>query len=139
VPNLWIVDWPQSGFKDCKFEEWFMSVTKTSSSLQNTPDGDFALFDARFWRCYQLLHFIACRILNDPEQAKKAVDNCWHSASVRVPRFEYEGAFRSWLARVLIDEALLLLLEKQQALETNIALEQSSPLRNCINVADRNA
>jgi DNA-directed RNA polymerase specialized sigma24 family protein len=60
------------------------------------------------------LHIIACRILDEPEQAKKAVENCWHSASALAPRFEYEGAFRSWLVRVLIDEALVLLAEKQQ-------------------------
>lgn len=69
------------------------------------------IFDARFWRCNRLLHFIAGRILSDPEQVLKAVENCRHSASARAPHFEYEGAFRSWLVRVLIDEALVLLRE----------------------------
>ena len=93
------------------------------SSQERPDDDDCALFDTRFSRSYRLLHFIAGRILDDPKQAKKAVENCWHSASARAPRFEYEGAFRSWLLRVLIDEALLLLREKQQALETNISFE----------------
>jgi hypothetical protein len=96
------------------------ALTEGRVSLQKRPDDDFALFDVRFWRSYRLLHFIAGRILDDPEQATKAVESCWHSASARAPRFEYEGAFRSWLVRVLIDEALLLLREKQQDLETNI-------------------
>ena len=69
------------------------------------------IFDARFWRCNHLLHFIAGRILGDPEQVLKAVENCRNLASTLAPQFEYEGAFRSWLVRVLIDEALALLRE----------------------------
>jgi DNA-directed RNA polymerase specialized sigma24 family protein len=86
-----------------------MGRMNTSEDSETTLDGDTTLFDRRFWRSYRLLQFIACRILGDPERAKKAVENCWHSASACAPRFEYEGAFRSWLLRVLIDEALLLL------------------------------
>jgi DNA-directed RNA polymerase specialized sigma24 family protein len=100
-----------------------MNIANTSSGLQNSSDENRALFDARFWRSYRLLHFVACRILDDSELAKKAVENCWHSAAARVPHFEYEGAFRGWLARVLIDEALLL-RKKQQRLETTSRSEQ---------------
>jgi hypothetical protein len=42
-------------------------------------------------------------------QVVHAVQNCLRAASDRVPRFESEGAFRSWLVRVLIDEAVILL------------------------------
>jgi DNA-directed RNA polymerase specialized sigma24 family protein len=90
-----------------------MSRTNTGENSQMGLERDAALFDRRFWRCRRLLQFIACRILNDPEQAKKAVENCWLSASARAPHFEYEGAFRSWLLRVLIDEALLLFRQTQ--------------------------
>jgi DNA-directed RNA polymerase specialized sigma24 family protein len=89
-----------------------MSATHTTSNLQKRLDRNCALFEFRFWRCYRLLHFLAGRILDDPEQVKRAVENCWHSALDRAPRFEYESAFRSWLVRVLIDEALLLLGKK---------------------------
>ena len=68
-----------------------------------------AVFASRFSRCHRLLHFIACRVLGGPEHAKDAIENCWLTASRDPPRFEYEGAFRSWLARVLIDEALAIL------------------------------
>jgi DNA-directed RNA polymerase specialized sigma24 family protein len=100
-----------------------MRGRSTNSNSPNDLDEDRILFDARFWRAYRLLHFVADRILDDSGQAKKAVENCWRSASVRPPHFEYEGAFRSWLVRVLIDEALLLLGEKQQTAETKLALE----------------
>ena len=106
-----------------------MRTTDTSAGLQTRLDGDSALFVRRFWACYRLQHFIACRILDDPEQAKKAVENCWHSAAARSPHFENEGAFRGWLVRVLIDEALLLLRKQRQTLETNISLEGQIAVR----------
>jgi len=55
-----------------------------------------------------MLPFIACRVVGGPEHANKAVENCWHTASRRAPRFDHEGEFRSWLLRALIDEALAL-------------------------------
>ena len=69
------------------------------------------LFSVRFSRCYRLLHFIACRVLGGPERADDAIENCWGRASRNPPRFEYEGEFRSWLLRVLIDEALAILYQ----------------------------
>jgi hypothetical protein len=39
----------------------------------------------------------------------------WITASCDPPKFEYEGAFRSWLLRILIDEALIILREKEQS------------------------
>jgi len=44
--------------------------------------------------------FIACRVLGDKHKAQIAIQDCWRTASRNPPRFEYEGAFRSWLARV---------------------------------------
>jgi DNA-directed RNA polymerase specialized sigma24 family protein len=81
---------------------------------ENGLDDDAAVFHARFWRCYRLLHFIACRVLGDPKRAAGAIENCWLKAARNPHRFEYEGAFRSWLIRVLIDEALALLRDKER-------------------------
>ena len=72
-----------------------------------------AIFVRRFLRSYRLLHFIARRVLGNEERAPIAVQNCWRTASHNPPHFEYEGAFRSWLVRVLIDEALAVLRESQ--------------------------
>src|SRR5215468_488201 len=74
-----------------------------------------ALFARRFLRAYRLLDFISCRVLCDEKRAHIAMHNCWRTASRNSPRFEYEGAFRSWLVRVLIDEALAILRESQAA------------------------
>jgi len=65
-----------------------MSVSNANRDSQKRLDGDSALFHIKFWRSCRLLHFLASRILEDPEQAKKAVKNYWHSASARAPQFE---------------------------------------------------
>jgi hypothetical protein len=53
---------------------------------------------------YASLH--STRIPSDLELADGAIENCRRSASCNPPRFECDGAFASWLVRVLIDEAL---------------------------------
>jgi hypothetical protein len=52
---------------------------------------------------------------------KSAVQNCWQAESRNPRRFEFEGAFRSWLVRVLIDEALAILRESQGVRDTAAA------------------
>ena len=80
-----------------------------------------AVFASRFSRCQRLLHFIACRVLGSPERAEDAIESCWLRASRDPPRFEYEGAFRSWLLRVLIDEALAILRQRQEESITTVS------------------
>ena len=84
-------------------------------SYSDKPQEDPAVFAARFSRCYRLLHFLARRVLGGPERVEEAIENCLSTASRNPPRFEYEGAFRSWLIRVLIDEALALLRKSRGA------------------------
>jgi transposase InsO family protein len=48
------------------------------------------------------------RVLGNHEEAEVAVQNCLRAAaSNNVSKFEDEGAFRSWLIRLLIDEAVI--------------------------------
>ena len=89
----------------------------TSDTLiANTLEEDPAVFATRFRRCRRLLYFIASRVLGADERAGDAVENCFITASRRTPRFGSEGAFRCWLLRVLIDEALLILREERDAI-----------------------
>jgi len=74
------------------------------------------VFEARFSRCRKLLYFLACRVLGSPERADEVVENCKIAASRNPPTFEYEGAFRSWLVRVLIDEALAIVRQRDKNL-----------------------
>ena len=79
-------------------------------------ESDPKIFEDRFARCWHLLHFLAVRILGGEDEAKHAVRNSRAAASRNPPSFESEGAFRSWLARILIDEACALLNRKQFSL-----------------------
>jgi len=89
------------------------------------PQEEPTVFDARCSRCFRLLHFVACRVLGDPERARDAIEGCWLRASQNPPRFEYEGAFRRWLVRVLIDEALAILRNEAKPGAKNVS--QSVP------------
>ena len=75
-----------------------------------------AISSRRAWRQPQAA-------LGGPEHANKAVENCWHTASRRAPRFDHEGEFRSWLLRALIDEALALLRNSQQTPKPDVLSE----------------
>jgi len=107
--------------------------SKVDTHFTNDSGTDFAervrlnqqrlIFDARFWRCYPMLHFMACRVLGGSERAEEVIGSCWRIASRHSQRFEHEGEFRSWLLRVLIDEALLRVLID----ETLVLLRESVP------------
>jgi DNA-directed RNA polymerase specialized sigma24 family protein len=96
----------------------------------NREQEQSAIFAQRFLRSYRLLNFIACRVLGDEDRALVAVQNCWQTASRNPQPFEYGGAFRSWLVRVLIDEALAILRESQG--ERGAA----TPVVNTVSLAD---
>jgi DNA-directed RNA polymerase specialized sigma24 family protein len=95
--------------------------------IANRPEKDLAVFEVRFLRCRRLLHFIASRVLGGSERADVAVENCRVTASRNPSRFEYEGAFRCWLLRVLIDEALAILHENQGSAQAETGLP-----RDCV-------
>jgi DNA-directed RNA polymerase specialized sigma24 family protein len=59
-----------------------------------------------FSRCRKTLHYMADLILNNPEMAEHAVEDCREKASRDMHDFESEGEFRGWIFRVLINEAL---------------------------------
>ena len=63
-------------------------------------------FTMWFSRCRKTLLFLASRILNGSERAERAVENCRIRASRNPPGFGTEGNFRSWITRILIEEAL---------------------------------
>ena len=91
-----------------------------------------AIFAQRFLRSYRLLHFIACRVLGDQQRAPMAIEKCWLTASRNPLHFEYEGAFRSWLVRVLIDEALVILRESQGKKVGRRRRERSSNVESAV-------
>jgi DNA-directed RNA polymerase specialized sigma24 family protein len=85
------------------------------------------VFAARFARCSAMLYFLAGRILGGSERLEDVVQSCWVTASRNPPRFEYEGAFRSWLVRVLMDEALAILHRNQETLMADSLPQTGTP------------
>jgi DNA-directed RNA polymerase specialized sigma24 family protein len=83
--------------------------------ISNRLQEHWEVFNVRFSRSQELLHFIARRVLGSNEAAKDAVQSCWFIASRNPPEFTYEGAFRSWVIRILIDEALAIRHSKQES------------------------
>ena len=98
------------------------SLWRCSNIIVKREQKDPSIFAQRFSRSYRLLHLIACRVLGDEERVPLAIKNCWRSASRNPPYFEYEGAFRSWLVRVLIDEALVILRKCSESAHASDAL-----------------
>jgi DNA-directed RNA polymerase specialized sigma24 family protein len=93
-------------------------------SIADRMEEDGAIFQIRFSRCRRLLCFIATRVLGGSERAEEATENCRLAASCHPPRFEHESAFRSWLLRVLIDEALAIRRHSEETIATRIPVEQ---------------
>ena len=79
-----------------------------------TKSGEPLAFETLVLRHKRRVFALAQRITNNHEDAEEAVQNCLQVASDRAPRFDHEGAFRSWLARILIDEAVTI-LHKQRS------------------------
>jgi hypothetical protein len=80
-------------------------------------------FATRFTRCEGMLYFVACQILGAGEcsdaaitcSVETAVNNCWHTASCNPEFSDDEGAFRSWLVRILFEQAVMLLAKSKAA------------------------
>jgi DNA-directed RNA polymerase specialized sigma24 family protein len=62
--------------------------------------------ETRLLRYCGLLGFVASRVLDGPDEIAAAVERCFRTASRYPMGFEYEGEFRNWLVRILLDEAL---------------------------------
>jgi DNA-directed RNA polymerase specialized sigma24 family protein len=75
--------------------------------------------EAPFSRYRGLLRFVAARVLNGHDGVEEAVRNCLLAAACNPPELASEGAFRSWLLRTLIDEALEILHEKRNLSPTS--------------------
>ena len=78
------------------------------ATVSETSQENSMLFEDRFWLWRDSLFFIAYRVLGDGRAATEAVENCFLAASRNAPKFASDGAFGSWILRILIDEAVLL-------------------------------
>lgn len=82
------------------------SLSDETSAVRTFLQERSTQFEARFSRYHGLLRFIACRVLPNGEGVEEAIENCRARASQNLAEFEQEGAFRCWLVRILVDEAI---------------------------------
>ena len=76
--------------------------------------GDEEALNDLFSRYYRFLHFLACSVLGGQEDAQDVVQNCLLRAVRNLQQFNNDGAFRSWLARILVNEAIDLLRKRRR-------------------------
>ena len=69
-------------------------------------------FHDKFARSRPLLYHVADIVLDDPEDAERAIQSCYRTASASPRRSQCGNAFHSWILRVMIDEALLIVNQR---------------------------
>jgi RNA polymerase sigma-70 factor, ECF subfamily len=87
-----------------------------SSGLQ----GNREAFNVLFSRYRQLLYRLAYRVLHNHEEAEDAVQNTFLLAYSKLEGFKHDGAFRSWLVRILINEAVTILRGKKNRTSNSV-------------------
>lgn len=81
--------------------------------LTSALRGDEHALNELFSRYYRFLYFLAFRVLGGREDAQDAVQNCLLRAVRNLQQFNNNGAFRSWLSRILVNEAISLLRKRR--------------------------
>jgi RNA polymerase sigma-70 factor, ECF subfamily len=85
-----------------------------SKLVSDGLQGDRNAFEILFSRYRPILYRLALRILRNREESEDAVQNCSLVAFCKLETFKYEGAFRSWLARILVNEAITILRKRKR-------------------------
>ena len=86
--------------------------------------GDQGALHTLFMRYRRLLYSLAYRLLRNHEEAEDAVQNCLLQGFRNLESVKFRGAFRSWLVRILINEALVIIRRKKS--RPAVALKQHS-------------
>jgi RNA polymerase sigma-70 factor (ECF subfamily) len=85
-----------------------------SKLISDGLQGDRNALEILFSRYRPILYRLAQRILRNHEESEDAVQNCSLVAFRKMESFKYEGAFRSWLARILVNEAITILRKRKR-------------------------
>ncbi len=89
------------------------SKVEDSVLISQALQGDEEAWSVLFSRYYRFLYSLACRTLGSREEAEDAVQNCLVQALRNLQQFNNAGAFRSWLARILVNEAIVLIRKRK--------------------------
>lgn len=106
--------------EECEVEAHLDDSKLVSEGLQ----GDRDAFEILFLRYRPILYRLAQRILRNHEESEDAVQNCSLAAFCKMKTFKYEGAFRSWLARILVNEAITILRMRKRTYSSECSIPQ---------------
>jgi len=94
--------------------------------------GDQEALNDLFSRYYRFLYFLASRVVGGREDAQDAVQNCLLRAVRNLRQFNNDGAFRSWLARILVNEAIDLLRKRRRRPRFSVGHASSEDERDAL-------
>jgi RNA polymerase sigma-70 factor, ECF subfamily len=104
-----------ASFREPAREETLVAVAK---------NGNEQAFEILVKRHEQKILAVARRYTRDQEDAKDVVQQTFHNAFVHLHSFEWKSSFCTWLTRIAINEALML-LRRRRALH-EVPVDQSS-------------
>jgi hypothetical protein len=94
-----------------------LSGVSPCAEAGQTSDGTWSEnssdFESLFSNNRKLIAFVARRVLDSHDEAQVAVRECFKTASFNPPVFPNDGLFRSWILRMVIEEALVILSHKE--------------------------
>jgi RNA polymerase sigma-70 factor, ECF subfamily len=102
--------------------------------LSSALRGDEEALNELFSRYYQFLYFLACRVMGGREDAEDVVQNCLLRAVRSLQQFNNDGAFRSWLARILVNEAITLVRKKRSKTRFSVGRVTSEDKRDILDL-----
>jgi len=95
-------------------------IEKDSDSVlvTATKRGDTRAFDKLILRHKQRVLAVAQRITNNREDAEDVAQESFHKAFVHLDAFHEKSRFSTWLTRIAMNEALMLLRRRRRVFET---------------------
>jgi RNA polymerase sigma-70 factor (ECF subfamily) len=72
--------------------------------VARAQDGDLPAFEELVQKYQREVYGLACRIVNDPEEAKDMTQQAFLQAFVHIKSFRQDAQFRTWLFRIAINQ-----------------------------------
>src|SRR3981081_4690023 len=89
--------------------------------VATTKTGDTRAFELLVERHERMIFSLARRMTGNREDAEDVVQQSFQKAFIHLKKFEGESLFSTWLTRIAINEALMLLRRKRGSRELSIA------------------
>lgn len=112
-------------YRDEREETEFMKTERTAI-VENRPDevlvaatkrGDTRAFDELVLRHRQRVLAVAQRITKNPEDAEDVTQDSFHKAFLHLDAFQERSRFSTWLTRIAMNEAFMLLRRRRGFME----------------------